>query len=99
MTTTNINLAVNGKAISMDKFTSSFVASVASGILQALKTPAVNGSVTLKITGHEVDIMVNRETVPLNPFVNDFVLNTITGMVSSLRGVEMPVNTLQLEMG
>jgi hypothetical protein len=99
MTTTNINLAVNGKAISMDKFTSSFVASVASGILQALKTPAVNGSVTLKIAGHEVDIMVNQETVPLNPFVNDFVLNTITGMVSSLRGVELPVNTLLLEMG
>jgi hypothetical protein len=99
MTTTNISLAVNGKTITMDKFTSSFVASVMSGILQALKTPAAAGGVALKISGHEVDIKVSQQTVPLNPFVNDFVLNTVTGMVSSLRDVEMPVNTLQLEMG
>ena len=98
MTTTNISIAVNGKTIAMDKFTSSFVTSVVSGILQALKTPASVGRVVLKITGQEVDININAEDVPLNPFVNNFVLNTVTGMVSSLRDVELPVKTLTLEL-
>ena len=99
MTTTNIRLVVNEKTIVLDKFTSSFVAGVVSGILQALKTPALAGRVALSTRGQEVDIKVNQETVPLNPFVNDFVLNTVTGMVSSLRDVKLPVNTLLLEMG
>ena len=98
MTARNISLAVNGKAIAMDRFTSSFVASVVTGILQALKTPVVAGRVGLTITGQEVDIKVGQESVPLNPFVNDFVLNTVTGMVSSLRDVDMPVNTMVLEL-
>ncbi len=99
MTNNGISLAVNGKSIAMDKFTSSFVSSVVYGILHALKTPGPIATVALKISGHVVDIMVNQEVVPLNPFVNDFVLNTVTGMVSSLRDVGMPVDSLLLKIG
>jgi hypothetical protein len=91
-------LTVNSKEILMDKFTQSFVSHVAEGILSALKAPDNIKRATISIDNNEVDIIVNTVNITLNPFVNDFVRNTITGTVSSLRDVESPIKTLQLEL-
>jgi hypothetical protein len=91
-------LTVNSKEILMDKFTQSFVSHVAEGILSALKAPDNITRATISIDNNEVDIIVNTVNITLNPFVNDFVRNTITGTVSSLRDVESPIKTLQLEL-
>ncbi len=96
---TKAELTVNNREIQMDKFTCSFVSHVAEGILAALKTPDNITQVTISINNNEVDITANAVSVPLNPFVNDFVRSTLSGTVSSLRGVEMPVKTLQLVLG
>jgi hypothetical protein len=91
-------LTVNSKEILMDKFTQSFVSHVAEGILSALKAPDNITRATISIDNNEVDIIVNTINISINPFVNDFVRNTITGTISSLRDVESPIKTLQLEL-
>ena len=94
----NISLTVNDLKIELDKFTGSFVSSVVNGILDALKTPSDRTRVSLSASGVEVDLVVNGESVPLNPFVNKIVLNTLHGMIATLRGVELPIENLDIEI-
>jgi molybdopterin-guanine dinucleotide biosynthesis protein B len=47
--------------------------------------------------GKEVILKVNGKTIPLSPFVKEFLTRSIKGMLSSLKGCDVP-STLDLHM-
>ena len=42
----------------------------------------------LHLEHDDVTVVANGEQLPLTPFPNDIIANTITGLVSSLKGVD-----------
>jgi len=85
--TVQISLNVNDNPVQMDYFVAGFVDHILSGIIEALEDTTEIKDLDLSIDDDKVTIKLNGALVPINDFVNTIIKGTITGMVSTLKGV------------
>jgi hypothetical protein len=83
-----VDLKVNGDPIKMDYFVEGFLDHTVRGMLAALEGTSELRTLELKVEGEDVTIILNAENIPLNEFAATIVRKTLTGLISSLKGVE-----------
>lgn len=83
-----VSLAINGAAVEMNPFVTTFVEHVVAGVVGALRGTGPIDSLELAMeSGRQVNLNLNNAQVPLSPFAGKIIYNTITGMVSSLKDI------------
>jgi hypothetical protein len=94
MMTKHIKLIVNDNPVDTDYFVQGFLDHAVAGMVMSLEgTPKTRKQIeTINIAANngKVDISVNSQPVAANSFVSRIFCNTLTGMVSSLKGVQDP---------
>jgi len=88
--TREVSLLVNEKPVALDYFVQSFIDHTMGGMLEALEGTGEIRNLQLTIEGDQVTINLNGAAVPLKPFVNTVIRNMVSGLISSLKGVESP---------
>ena len=97
--TRRVSLSVNDMPIDLDYFVENYLDHVAGGIISSLKDTGEIQNLELTIDNEgQVTITLNGADVPLKYFPIEIIKSTIEGMVAPLKGVEGPVNTLQLNI-
>lgn len=86
--TKQVSLWVNDECIDIDYFVSGFIDHTVGGIVSSLRGTGDTGTLVLSIDGSQVTINLNNVEVPLNEFANKIIRSTITGMLSTLKGVD-----------
>ena len=43
-----------------------------------------------------IELIINGKKIPLSEFPKDFIKNTVIGMVTSLKGVDKPIQTISM---
>jgi hypothetical protein len=93
------SLTVNKIPIKLDFFVEGYVYHVAGGIIASLKDTGPMKTLMLTIDNEgEVKINLNGGAVPCNPFVTQIIRSTLAGMVSTLKGVDSELKTLELKI-
>jgi hypothetical protein len=97
--TRKISLSVNNKPIKLDYFVEGYVDHVVGGIIASLKDTGEIKSLELTIDNQgQVKIDLNGADVPLGYFPVEIIRNTITGMASTLKGVDKDIDRLELKI-
>ena len=86
-------------SIDIDYFVENYLDHVVGGIISSLKDTGEMRNLELAIDNEEqVTITLNGADVPLKYFPIEIIKSTVEGMVAPLKGVEGPVNTLELNI-
>jgi hypothetical protein len=94
-----VNLTVNNNPIELDYFVHEFVEKTAGGIIASLHDTGDIEELELKIDGKGmVTISLNSTDVTLKEFPMQIIKSTIEGMVFVLRGVEGPIETVEISI-
>jgi hypothetical protein len=93
-----LNMTVNGNPIKFIPFVEEYVYQIANGIVASLKDTGTIKALELKIDGGEVAMNLNGKDVPVNVFVTKIITSTMAGMVSTLKGAEGKMKTLELKI-
>jgi hypothetical protein len=97
--TRKISLSVNNKPIKLDYFVEGYIDHVVGGIIASLKNTGEIKSLELAIDNEgQVKIDLNGADIPLSYFPVEIIRSTITGMTSTLKGVDKSINTLELKI-
>ena len=96
--TRKIDLTVNNTPVNLDYFVAGYLDHVIGGILDSLHGTGDIKKLRLTLNGEDARINLNGEDVPLNYFANEIVRSTLLGMLAPLKGVESPVNTVELNI-
>ena len=97
--TRRVSLTVNDMSIDIDYFVENYLDHVVGGIISSLKDTGEMRNLELAIDNEEqVTITLNGADVPLKYFPIEIIKSTVEGMVAPLKGVEGPVNTLELNI-
>ena len=97
--TRRISLSVNDVPIDLDYFVESYIDHVVGGIVASLKDTGEVETLELAIDNEgQVTINLNNTDVPLKYFPIEIIKSTIEGMVTPLKGVDGPINTLDLKI-
>ena len=95
--TRKISLSVNDTPVKLDYFVSGYLDHVAGGIVASLKGTGEIKDLELEIDDDGiVTLALNGVDIPLNFFATEIVKSTVAGMVTPLKGVEGPVNSVAL---
>lgn len=43
-----------------------------------------------------IELIINGKRIPLSEFPKDFIKNTVIGMVTTLKGVDEPIQTVSI---
>jgi hypothetical protein len=97
--TRRVSLSVNNVSINLDYFVENYIDHVVGGIIASLKDTGAIKSLELGIdnTG-QVKITLNGADVPLGYFPVEIIRGTITGMVSTLKGVDRVLIPIQIKI-
>jgi len=94
-----ISLTVNNIPLKLDYFVEGYVYHVVGGIIASLKdTGAIKNLELVVDNAGQVKINLNGADVPLIYFPQEIIRNTLAGMVSTLKGVDSGLNTLELKI-
>jgi hypothetical protein len=93
-----LTMTVNGNQIKFIPFVEEYVYQVANGIVASLKDTGAIKTLELKLDGGEVALNLNGKEVPVNVFVTRIITSTMAGMVSTLKGAEGKMKTLELKI-
>lgn len=97
--TRQISLSVNDIPIKLDYFVAGYVDHVVGGIITSLKDTGEINSLELTIDNQgQVKINLNGADVPLSYFPMEIIKNTLTGMASTLKGVDKGIDRLELKI-
>ena len=95
--TRRISLSINNFPINLDYFVENYIDHVVGGIVASLKDTGEIESLELTIDNEgQVAMNLNNADVPLKYFPVEIIRSTILGMVSTLKGVEGEVNSLEI---
>jgi hypothetical protein len=96
---TKTSLKVNGNNIEMNPFVEAYVYHLSGGMVASLKDTGAIKKLVLEIkdTG-DVKMTLNGKDIPLNFFVTEIIRSTLTGMVSTLKGAEGKLKTLEINI-
>ena len=90
--TKQVSLLVNDSPIPIDYFVQGFIDHTLSGMVSGLegtpKTIKEIRKIDLAVDNHKVKVILNGEDIPINAFVNKLIGNSVTGMISSLKGID-----------
>lgn len=93
------SLTVNNMSIKLDYFVEGYVYHVAGGIIASLKDTGPIKTLELTVANDgEVKINLNGADVPLITFPMEIIRSTLAGMVAVLKGVDKPLETLELKI-
>ena len=94
-----VSLTVNNIPIKLDLFVEGYVYHLTSGILASLKdTGPINKLKLVVDNAGQVKITLNGADVPLIAFPMQIIRNTLAGMVSTLKGVDSELKTMELKI-
>ena len=97
--TRKISLSVNDTPIKLDYFVAGYLDHVTGSIVASLKDTGEIKDLELDIDDDGiVAVTLNGADVPLNYFATEIVKSTVAGMVTPLKGVEGPVNSVTLKI-
>jgi hypothetical protein len=97
--TRQISLSVNDIPIKLEYFVEGYVDHVIGGIIASLKDTGEIKSLELTIDNQgQVKIDLNGADVPIGYFPVEIIRNTLTGMVSTLKGVDKGIDWLELKI-
>jgi len=91
-------MTVNENQIKFIPFVEEYVYQIANGIVASLKDTGAIKTLELKIDGGEVAMNLNGKDIPVNVFVTKIITSTMAGMVSTLKGAEGKMKTLELKI-
>jgi hypothetical protein len=85
--------------IKLDYFVAGYIDHVIGGIVASLKDTSDIKACKLTIDNEgQVKIVLNGADIPLSYFPMEIIKNTITGMVSTLKGVDKGIERLELKI-
>jgi hypothetical protein len=90
-------LTVNDMPVELNEFAHQFITNIVICAVSILKGGEDVKTLNYSIVGSKIDLVINDKRIPLTPFPKAAVTGTITGMVSSLRGVNK-IDNLILEI-
>ena len=93
-----LSMTVNGNPIKFIPFVEEYVYQVANGIVASLKDTGAIKTLELKVDDGDVAMNLNGKEIPVNVFVTKIVSSTMAGMVSTLKGAEGKMKTLDLKI-
>jgi hypothetical protein len=93
-----LTMSVNGNLIKFIPFVEEYVYQIANGIVTSLKDTGAIKTLELKINDGGVTMNLNGNDVPVNVFVTKIITSTMAGMVSTLKGAEGKMKTLELKI-
>ena len=94
-----VSLQVNEKPIELNPFVEAYVYYIAEGIINSLRDTKPIKTLDIDIDSDGLlTIDLNGDGVSVNEFVIEIVRNTLFGMVSELKGVDDPVQTLLIRV-
>ena len=97
--TRQVKLSVNDMPINLDYFVESYLDHVVGGIISSLNDTGEINDLELAVDNEgQVTISLNGADVPLKYFPIEIIKSTIEGMVTPLKGVDGPINTLDLKI-
>ncbi len=97
--TRKINLSVNDTPIKLDYFVAGYLDHVTGGIIASLKGTGEIKDLELDIDDDGiVTLALNGADIPLNYFATEIVKSTVEGMMKPLKGVDGPVNSVELKI-
>jgi len=97
--TRKISLSVNDTPIKLDYFVAGYLDHVAGGIIASLKGTGEIKDLELDIDDDGiVTLALNGADIPLNYFATEIVKSTVEGMMKPLKGVDGPVNSVELKI-
>ena len=95
--TRQVNLTVNDVPIKLDYFAEEYVDHVVGGIVSSLRGTGEIRDLEMAVdNGGRVRISLNGEDVSLKKFPVLIIKSTLDGMVAPLRGVDGPVDRLNV---
>ena len=93
----DVSLTVNNVPINLDYFVSEYIESVAGGIIASLHDTGEIDDLCLTIDNQgQVAITLNNSDIPLKAFPMEIIKGTLEGMVTTLKGVDGVINTLEI---
>ena len=97
--TKQIKLTVNNVPIDLDFFVEGYIYHTVSGILSSLRDTGEIENLKLTIDNEgKVAIYLNNADVEIGYFPVLIIKSTLEGMVAPLKGVDSPVNTLEINI-
>jgi hypothetical protein len=97
--TRKISLSVNDTPLKLDYFVAGYLDHVTGGIVASLKGTGEIKDIELEIDEDGiVTLTLNGADIPLNFFATEIVKSTVAGMMAPLKGVEGPVNSVELKI-
>jgi hypothetical protein len=95
------SLRVNNKDIDLDNFTQSFLSSTVLGMLSTLRgleKPEELDDIKVAVCDEDASMVAGGVEIIMNQFIRDFVRNTVKAMVAPLRGVDLEIKTVELNL-
>jgi hypothetical protein len=81
-------LQVNKQPVELNKFAEHFLVSVAICAVSSLKGGEEITTLEVNYQGRVLTILVNGHSLPLSDFPHKVVTGTLTGLLSSLKGID-----------
>ena len=76
MSTREVTLSVNGKAVKVNDFVQKMIVNVINSIIVDLKGADIKQPISISVDGEDIEITTGGNSVDTNPFVGDFSWNT-----------------------
>ena len=96
--TRKIDLTVNNVPIELDYYVSGYLDHVVGGIITSLRDTGEIQDLKMTIDKGRVTIDLNGSQVPLKPFPMNIITSTMSGVVAPLKGVDQPMETLEIDI-
>jgi hypothetical protein len=93
---TALKLNVNGVPIKTEDFVAGFIDHTVSGMIAALKNTGKIRHLEILIEGNDINVKLNGSVVSINTFATKIIIATLEGIVSTLKGVNRKIETLEL---